>query len=139
MSETLKLTILNRQDELNRIATEVEALGEREEWPPELVFRANLILEELGLNIINYGYDDGVHEIEIILNSEQDYLRIEIMDDGKAFDPTEDAPDPSLAAPLDERPIGGLGVYLVRSMVDEFRYKREDGKNHVALVTRRDR
>ena len=139
MSETLKLTILNRQDELNRIATEVEALGEREEWPPDLLFRANLILEELGLNIINYGYDDGVHEIEIVLNSEPDQLCIEITDDGKAFDPTEDAPDPPLTAPLEERPIGGLGVHLVRTMVDEFRYKREDGKNHVALVTRRER
>ena len=139
MSETLKLTILNRQDELNRIATEVEALGEREEWPPDLLFRANLILEELGLNIINYGYDDGVHEIEIVLNSEPDQLCIEITDDGKAFDPTEDAPDPSLTAPLEERPIGGVGVHLVRTMVDEFRYKREDGKNHVALVTRRER
>lgn len=139
MSETLKLTILNHQDELNRIATEVEALGEREDWPPDLVFRANLILEELGLNIINYGYDEGVHEIEIVLNSEPDQLSIEITDDGKAFDPTEDAPDPSLTTPLDERPIGGLGVHLVRTMVDEFQYKREDGKNHVALVTRRDR
>ena len=88
----MKLTILNREDELHRITSEVRALGEREGWPPGLVFRANLILEELGLNIINYGHDEGVHEIEIVLNSEPDSLSIEITDDGRPFNPTRGRP-----------------------------------------------
>ena len=139
MTETLNLNVLPNLDELGRIAAEVEAMGKREDWSPNLVFRANLVLEELLVNIIKYGQSDGVNGFEITLTSEPDRLTIEVVDEGKPFDPVKDAPAPVLTGSLEDRPVGGLGLHLVRSLVDELSYKRKRGKNHVALVARRDK
>ncbi len=137
MNAKLVLTIETRPDELETITAAVEDLGEREGWPPELVYRVNLALEELGFNIMNHGYDEGLHEFEITLISEADTLTIEIVDDGRPFDPLNDAPQPDTGAPIEDRPIGGLGVHLVRTMMDEMHYRRESGRNHLTLVARR--
>ena len=137
MSSKLSLTIKSNRDELDRIIAAVEDLGQRENWPPDLVFRVNLVLEEMGLNIMDHGLDDGLHDIEITLTSDEDVLTIDIMDDGRPFDPLSDAPAPDLDAPIEDRRVGGLGVYLVRNMMDEMTYRREDDKNHLTLVTRR--
>ena len=130
----LNVTIENRIEELRRLAELVEEFGAGEDWPLDLVFQVNLVLEEVAINVINYGHDGGLHEIEIALNSELDALTIEVIDDGRAFDPTKDATVPDVTLPMEERPIGGLGVYLVRTMMDETRYRREEGRNHLTLV-----
>ena len=130
----LNLTIVSRIEELRRLAALVEEFGAGENWPPDLVFQVNLVLEEVAINVINYGHDGGLHEIEIALTSELDALTIEVIDDGRAFDPTEDAKVPDVTLPMEERPVGGLGVYLVRTMMDEMRYRREEGRNHLTLV-----
>ena len=139
LTETLNLKVRPNLDELGRVTAEVDAMGEREDWPPSLVFRANLVLEELLVNIINYGQSDSANDLDITLTSEPDRLRIEVVDEGRPFDPVKDAPPPVLTGTLEDRPVGGLGLHLVRSLVDEIRYRRENGKNHVALVARRDR
>ena len=139
MTELLSLSMTTNGFDLNSLTAEVEALGERENWPPALVFKANLVLEELTLNINNYGGNDGIRQIEITLNSETDRLIIEVIDDGGPFDPTTDATLPDTNAPIEDRPVGGLGLHLVRTMMDEMQYKREQGKNHVILVAHSDR
>ncbi len=139
MTETLNLNLLTNLEELSRINAEVDAMGEREDWSPSLVFRTNLILEELLVNIINHGHEAGFDDFDVTLRSEPDRLTIEVVDGGKPFDPVNDAPAPVLTGSLADRPVGGLGLHLVRSMVDEIRYKRTGGKNHVALVARRDK
>ena len=138
MTETLDLNLRASLDELSRIASQVEAMGQREDWPPGLVFRANLVLEELLVNFIKHGHDGGVADFHITIKSEPDRLTIEVVDDGKPFDPVKDAPPPVLTGSLEDRPVGGLGLHFVRSMFDDLRYKRTQGKNHVTLVARRD-
>lgn len=135
MNSQLSLTIKAERDELDRITAEVEDLGMQENWSPDLVFRVNLVLEEMVLNVIDYGTEDGVNEIEIILTLTDESLTIEIIDDGSPFDPLSDAPDPDLEATLEERRVGGLGIHLTRSMMDDMRYRREQNKNHLTLVT----
>ncbi len=139
MSEKLTLRAENRLEELGRIADEIEAMGRREDWPPTLVFSVNLAVEELVMNIIEHGHDGGLHEFEVSFNSEPDRLTVEITDDGRPFDPTREAPAPDLDSPLETRTTGGLGLHLVRSIVDEISYMRVSGENHTALVARRDR
>ena len=139
MTETLNLNVLPNLDELGRIAAEVEAMGKREDWSPNLLFRANLVLEELLVNIIKYGQSDGINGFDITLTSEPDRLTIEVVDEGKPFDPVKDAPPPVLTGSLEDRPVRGLGLHMVRSLVDELSYKRKRGKNHVALVARKDK
>jgi serine/threonine-protein kinase RsbW len=138
VTELLSLNMTTSGFDLDAITAAVEAMGERENWPPALVFKANLVLEELTLNIYNYGGDGGIRQIDITLNSEPDRLSIEVVDDGNAFDPTHDAPLPDTNAPMEDRKIGGLGLHLVRTMMDELSYRREQGKNHLAIVARRD-
>ena len=137
MSEQLKLKVETNPSELERISAAVEDIGQRENWPAQFIFRVNLVLEELGLNIMSYGYDEGLHEFEITLTSEADVLRIEVTDDGRPFDPLNEAPEPDLDASVDDRQVGGLGIHLVRTMVDEMSYRREQDKNHLTLVARK--
>ena len=102
-----------------------------------MVYRVTLVIEELVVNIINHGHDDGVHDIEIAMTSEPDALTVEIIDDGRPFDPLSDAPEPDLDSLLEDRPVGGLGIHLVRTMMDEVHYRREQDRNHTTLIARR--
>ena len=145
MSETVYLKIepdsgVSNADNLLYIQGKVEELGLREEWPDSLVFKVNLVLEELGLNILSYGGVDVERspEVEITLVSEDDSLTIEVSDDGRPFNPLEDAVVPDVEALLDERSVGGLGVHLVRTMMDDLSYQRDEGRNRLKMVTKRE-
>ena len=142
MTEQLSLAVTATPETLQGIVAEIEAMGARENWSPELVFKVNLVLEELVLNIGQHGAGPGenaagVNSVEIRLGSEPDRLIFEIVDDGTPFDPLQDAPQPDLAAALQDRRVGGLGLHLVRSVVDRMEYKRAAGKNHLTLIARR--
>lgn len=137
MSETLTLKFETRIEELVRLQSEIEQLGEREDWDPALVFHVNLAVEELATNIMSYSHSGGLHEFEVVLKSELDHLTIEIWDDGRPFDPLTEAPEPDLDASLEDRRIGGLGIYFAETLMDEMRYEREDGRNHLTLIKRR--
>ena len=140
MSATLSLRVETRLDELARIHGAIEELAESEDWPPDLLFQITLVLEELGTNIVNYGHDDGeAHEIEIELTSNPCSLTIDITDDGRPFDPLTDTPAPDLDSALESRRVGGLGVHLVREMMDEAHYRREADRNRLTLVKHRRR
>ena len=122
---------------LETVFAEVEGFAMEAEWPADAVFQVKLILEELVVNAINYGAPGGTTPIDIKLQSDGETITIEIKDVGQPFDPLRDAPSPDLSLGLEERPIGGLGLYLVRTMVDEMHYRWEGGFNHLTLITRR--
>ena len=124
-------------EQLQTADGEIDQLAERQQWPPELHFKVKLVVEEIGLNIINHGYDgNGSGEIEIGFDLGADFLTINIVDEGKAFDPLTESPDPDTSAELEDRPIGGLGVHLVKEMMDEVSYKREGNRNQLTLKVR---
>ena len=129
------LKIAPSHEQLELIPTAVEEFAERDNWPPDLVFKLNLVLEELGVNIVNYSGATG--DIEISLASDAERVTVEISDDGRPFNPLLDQETPDISAPLGNRPIGGLGIHLVRSMMDEMSYSREDGKNKLAMTKRK--
>ena len=131
MTARVFLKIAPNHEQLELIPAAVEEFAERENWPPDLVFKLNLVLEELGVNIVNYSGATG--DIEISLASDDERVTVEISDDGRPFNPLLDQETPDISAPLDDRPVGGLGIHLVRSMMDEMRYSREDGKNKLAI------
>ncbi len=135
MSSELRLKIETKRDELDRVSETIEDFGLQEDWPLDLVFKVNLVLEEIVINVMNYGHDGGLHEVEINMSCEDGSLTIEVVDDGRPFDPLNDAPKPDVTAELEDRDIGGLGVHLVRKMMDDVRYRREQGKNHLTMVT----
>ena len=138
MSAKLSLKVKSDREELDGITSAVEAFSADEDWSTDLLFRINLVIEELVLNIIDYGYDDNDHEIELNFNSDANSVTVDITDEGRAFDPLNDAPEPDIDSPLEERHVGGLGVYLARTMMDELTYRRENSRNHLTLVKRRE-
>jgi len=101
--------------------------------PPEVQYLANLAVEELITNCIKYGYEDAAdHIIEVKLQISGNELALTVIDDGRPFNPLE-LPEPDIHLPIEERPIGGLGIYLLRRMSDHMDYVRAAGKNCVRL------
>jgi anti-sigma regulatory factor (Ser/Thr protein kinase) len=128
-----KLSIENKIENLNKLAEFVENFGEENKLSPKNIFELNLILDELITNIISYAYkDDANHIIELEINLENDELKIQLIDDGKEFNPLEKE-DVKLDEDLDERKIGGLGIHIVKEKTDEINYKRENNKNILIL------
>ena len=122
--------------ELQRLNQLVTEFAEHHGLPSELVFRVTLVLEEIITNVISYGYEDEMeHEISVRLSWEDPDMKIEVEDDGRPFNPLE-APPPDMVKPLAERPVGGLGIHLVREMMDKLEYRRENDKNLLVLKTR---
>lgn len=131
----LHLRLAPDPERLAEVAGAIEELGEREQWSPEFLFRMNLVLEEMTLNVMTHGRKAGASELEVVVTCDDDTVSIEITDDGPRFDPLSDAPQPDTGAPLEDRPVGGLGVHLVREMMDRIEYRYEDGRNRLLMRT----
>ena len=135
MAEEMSLTITAARDELALIAESVEGVAEREDWDFDLVFKVNLVLEEVVLNIMDHGFEDGDEKAcRIELKSDADAVTIAISDRGIAFDPFTEAPDADVDSSMDERKVGGLGVHLIETLMDEHSYRRTDGMNRMILT-----
>ena len=131
--EARVLQVDNNIDELSRIADFIEQLGGEWSFQPSLTFQLNLVLEEAFANIVSYGYDDvEVHRVEILFSYSNPELSITICDDGHEYDPTQRA-ELDITLPAEERPVGGLGIYLIRKFMDSVEYRRIDNKNYLIL------
>lgn len=100
-----------------------------------LIGNLNLVLEEAISNIIFYAYEGEEkkeEEIDLSLGYEKPYLVIRLSDNGCPFDPTA-RQDPDLSLTAEERPIGGLGIFLIKKLMDEVSYQRVNGKNVLIL------
>jgi serine/threonine-protein kinase RsbW len=97
--------------------------------------RLQVILDELFTNIVTHGYDDATWQgrIEVALCLRDDRLIIECVDDGRPFDPLLNSP-PDLDLPARDRPVGGLGIAIVRGLVDTADYSRKGGRNYLILT-----
>jgi len=103
--------------------------------PPGGQFPFELSLEELFMNVAMHGSAGAETPRTVVLALRADGTTVTtvIEDDGVAFDPLN-APPPDLESDIEDRPIGGLGVYLVKEMMDRVDYARVDGRNRVTLV-----
>ena len=129
-----EIIITNHVDELPVLAEKIEALAESWELSMPLAMNINLALEEAISNVIFYAFDDEKeHDIKIVLSLENKTLTIEIIDDGKPFDPTA-RQQPDVSLPAEDRPIGGLGIFLIRKMMDSVTYTRHNNLNTLTLL-----
>ena len=135
MSEQLSLSFEPTIEELQRLMSEVEDLARRENWPEGLVFRTSLVLEEIAINIVNYSHSG---KFDVLLASDDETVRIEVVDSGDPFNPLTDAPAPDLESDVGDRRVGGLGVHFVKTMMDEVSYDRKGDRNHLLMVARRE-
>ena len=128
------LTLDNDLQQISLLAGFVDRIREENHLDPNLAMNINLALEEAVTNVISYAYPQGTQEkvnLEAVLEGRM--LRFTLTDRGMFFDPTT-VPEADTTASLEDRRIGGLGIHLVRSIMDTVTYKRLDGKNVLTLT-----
>lgn len=129
----LTFTIANTLEEIGPAGDRLIDLLLQEPGGADAEYLARLAVEELLTNIIKYGYDDSDrHEIIVTARVDDGLFELTISDDGHAFDPTK-AAEPDTTLPAAERPIGGLGLFLVRKMSDGMTYERIAERNVVTV------
>jgi anti-sigma regulatory factor (Ser/Thr protein kinase) len=130
MNSIFERTISNELHSLESLTNASTNFLEDSMVDAQAVYRINLALEELITNTIRHGYDDyESHEIAVRLEVREDAILATIKDDGHEFDPlTQDMKNPQKVS-LEERPVGGLGLHLLKKMLSEMHYRREGDWN----------
>ena len=136
MMPTLSITLRNHLSELERLHQALYHFGKERDLPESLINTMNLALEEIVANVIEHGYEDtGDHSILIRCSIQDGQIMAEVEDDGIPFNPLT-SPDPDISGPLEDRPVGGLGIYLIRNIMDNLDYNYFEGKNQIRLQKR---
>ena len=128
------LILHNNIQQIPQLADFIETIANEMRLDQGLAMSLNLALEEAVTNVILYAYpagSDGLVDIEAIMG--KDILEFIISDSGVAFDPTA-APEADISLDVEDRPIGGLGIFLVRNIMDTVSYQRTDGKNILSMT-----
>ena len=136
MTTEIALTVRNDVAELVRLNTCLEQFWKENRLPEEIAGDVALALEEVFLNVVLHGFTDNAeHAIVVRLAVEKGFMTLTVEDDGIPFNPL-DAPPPDIESPLEERGIGGLGIHLVRQVMDRIEYVREGNINRLAMTKR---
>ena len=136
VGESLTIEVRNSRDAIAAASAEAEAWLQHYEASPQVLHLVLLAIEELVTNCIQYGYDDTrEHTIVIALSIEDRNLTMNVTDDGHRFDPLA-RPAPDVSLQVEDRPVGGLGIYLLRQLADHMAYEHSNGANRVTLTKR---
>ncbi len=129
-----RLVLKNNIEEVRKLADFVRKIAAELKLPFTLETNINMALEEAVSNVILYAYPDGETQ-EIVVEAETvgDKLILKVIDSGIAFDPTQYA-EADITLPADERPIGGLGIFLIRQVMDKVEYERVNETNVLTLT-----
>lgn len=122
--------------EVERLLEHIDSAGHDAGIPVESMYRLLLVVEEVVTNAIKYGYANArPGRIAVSLSTSAGVARVEVADDGDPFDPTQ-APPPILGTSVEEQPIGGLGLHLIKELSDTVRYRRSDDRNMLTIEKR---
>lgn len=124
----------NQLEEVTRVASFIEELGEELHLSLSVVNAIQLAIEEAVVNVINYSYAPGQTAISTLkVSTNGSELVFTLTDSGQPFNPlTKEEPD--LTASVQERPVGGLGILLVKKLMDNVTYKYKEGNNNLILT-----
>ena len=134
MAKLLNLHISNDLEQIKLVNDQFDEFARSNGLSDNTRRSVSLALDDVLNNAISYGYDEPEsHSIELRFELAGDRLAVTVIDDGKPFNPCSyAAPDTALS--LEDRAIGGLGIHMVRNIMDEVTYQRRTGKNIVVLV-----
>lgn len=126
---TETIILKNSASEIPRLIEAVHIFAKGRKISEKAANEITLALEEILANIQSYAYTDkDEHEITVILSLTDTEFTAKIIDDGRPFDPLS-VPEPDINAPLETRKVGGVGLFLVRKLMDKIEYRRKEGKN----------
>jgi anti-sigma regulatory factor (Ser/Thr protein kinase) len=134
MSTHQSIQIPNERDQIDDVRKFFDQFGLDNQLSEKVVHDVQLALDELLTNIVNYGYeDDGAHMIDVHFGVGENNLKIEIVDDAKSYNML-DREDPDTALSVEDKPVGGLGVFLVKKLMSHTEYFTEGDKNHFIMI-----
>jgi anti-sigma regulatory factor (Ser/Thr protein kinase) len=132
----MRLVIDSQLSEIRRAMELVDEFRARHGLEGKDANAIHVVLDEILSNSIRHGLGGAAeHAISVTLELSEGEIRVEIEDDGVAYDPTQ-APAPVLAGTVAERQVGGMGVAFVRALTDSIEYQRVDGRNRLVLRRR---
>ena len=133
MSASREISITTRPEDRATVLDELERFFHDQALPSRALHELQLAIEEHLTNISSHGFDDdSAHPIVVRIRLDDRTVRTEIEDGGRAFNPlTHPAPD--LTQPIDDRPVGGLGIHMIRGSVDALEYRRERDRNVLVM------
>jgi len=133
---TVELQLVNNLKEIDRCLAALEEICERFELPADIQNAFSVVLDDLLNNVISYAYkEDGEHIIDVVLSTDGQRFVVSVTDEGVEFDPFM-IKEPDIDATIDERQIGGLGIHLIRNLMDDHFYRRDGNKNVTTLMKR---
>ncbi len=139
MNVTTRKILPATLDHLYEAMEFVVFFAEEQGFPPNRIMELELSLEEALVNIIRYAYPDGSGDMEIsCIPGGDDQFIVEISDTGIPFD-VFSAKEPDIIAGVEDRKIGGLGIYFIRRLMDDVTYVRKGGKNILRLTVLREK
>lgn len=135
-SSHVRITVTSDSAGLRAAVAFVDGFAAEQKLPDGERAHLHLLVEELLTNLVKYGYDlEGAGRAELTLRRDGDRVVLTVVDDGRAFDPLG-APAPDLDRKVEDRPVGGLGLHLIRSLAEQASYARVAGRNHLTLTRR---
>jgi serine/threonine-protein kinase RsbW len=138
MRRTVDLWIQNDLAEIGTVRDALDNLASEVGIPMRALMQLQVALDEVASNVVRYSWEDGGrHEFLVRITVRAGAIDLEVVDDGRAFDPLS-APPPTVPANSQRPRPGGLGIHMVRKLVDSFSYQRIDGRNHTRLSKRCD-
>ena len=134
MATELSIQLSNNRPEIRKLRNRFDIFAKDNKIPKKAIHDVQLALDEIVTNTIEYGYeDDDKHLIDIKFTFNKKSLKITIIDDANPYNILDkENPDTSLS--LEDKPIGGLGIYLVKHLMTNIDYDYRDGKNHILLT-----
>ena len=132
-SHNYSFELKNDLSELETLCQHVNKFGQAAGLSETCITDVNICLDELFTNIVSYGFEDDLeHIIKVTMNLDNRVLRLSIEDEGLPFNPLEKK-DPEVPTDLKDVRIGGLGIHIVRKLMDDVRYQRKQGKNKLTM------
>ena len=130
--DTFSVKISDKARSLQRALHALESFGAHHGLPRPALHHIQVALDEIITNIFSHGYRDTAGLVELAVALRDDFLELQILDEADAFNLLEqDQPDVDQG--IDDRPIGGLGIFIVRSLIDEIEYSRQGDRNSLLL------
>lgn len=137
MSKTAETSISNSIEKLDDLTKWLTSWLEIHQVDRAVAYKLRFAMEEIASNAVYYGFPTGTSgtvTVRITADASLPVYCLEILDDGEAFNPLEETPEVDPELSLDEREIGGLGVFLVRNLSENCTYERVDGWNHLTII-----
>lgn len=134
MSTHNSVQIANQRSEIDIVRNFFDDYSKENKLTEKTVHDIQMALDELLTNIVNYGYEGtDEHKIDVHFGIDDGALKVEIVDDSKPYNILE-REDPDISLSVEDKPIGGLGVFLIKKLMSHVDYYTEDGKNHLVII-----